>query len=152
MIDKLKTLYNNYLGNNMGSMINALSILNDKYFNLDSNFVRNMKSDITRLSQFFSEYLEKKENILLLDLKEKFPNTYRLANDDINKFSLLLRKGIHPYEYMDSWEKFEETELPLKKGFYSELNFEDITDEKYEHAHNAWNTFNIKDLGEYHDL
>ena len=136
----------------MGSMINALSILNDKYFNLDSNFVRNMKSDITRLSQFFSEYLEKKENILLLDLKEKFPNTYRLANDDINKFSLLLRKGIHPYEYMDSWEKFEETELPLKKGFYSELNFEDITDKEYEHAHNAWNTFNIKDLGEYHDL
>ena len=95
MIDKLKTLYNNYLGNNMGSMINALSILNDKYFNLDSNFVRNMKSDITRLSQFFSEYLEIKENILLLDLKEKFPNTYRLANDDIKNFSLLLNIHFH---------------------------------------------------------
>ena len=43
------------------------------------------------------------------DLIEKFPNTYRLCNGDLNKFVLLLRKGANPYEYMDSWERFNET-------------------------------------------
>ena len=53
---------------------------------------------------------------------------------------------------MDSWEKFNETELPDKESFYSELNKEGITDEDYVHAQKVWDTFNIKYLGEYHDL
>ena len=47
---------------------------------------------------------------------------------------MLLKKGVYPYEYMDSWEKFNETSLPDKKAFYSELNKEGITDEDYTHA------------------
>ena len=39
-----------------------------------------------------------------------------------------------------------------KKSFYNKLNLEDITDEDHKHAHKVWNTFNIKNLGEYHDL
>ena len=85
-------------------------------------------------------------------LKEKFPNTYQLCNEDLNKFILLLRKGVYPYEYMDSWERFNETTLPDKEYFYSELHLEDITDEDYVHAQNVWNVFKIKNLGEYHDL
>ena len=65
---------------------------------------------------------------------------------------MLLRKGIYPYEYIDSWERFDETSLPDKETFYSELNLEDITDKDYEHAHKVWKTFKIKNLGEYHDL
>ena len=67
-------------------------------------------------------------------LIEKFPNTYQLCNKDLNKFALSLRKDVYPYEYMDSWERFNETSLPDKKYFYSELNNEHITDEDYEHA------------------
>ena len=67
-------------------------------------------------------------------------------------FVLLLRKGVYPYEYMDSWERFNETSLPDKKAFYSELNLEDITDKDYEHAQKVWKVFGIKNLGEYHDL
>ena len=88
----------------------------------------------------------------LIELSEKFPNTYQFCNRDLNKFSLLLRKGVYPYEYMDSWEKFNETELPDKESFYSELNKEGITDEDYVHAQKVWDTFNIKRLGEYHNL
>ena len=53
---------------------------------------------------------------------------------------------------MDASERFNETMLPSKKSFYSELNLEDITDQDYEHAQNVWNVFKIKNLGEYHDL
>ena len=60
-------------------------------------------------------------------LIKKFPNTYEFCNGDINKFILLLRKGVYPYEYMDSWEIFNETSLPDKKAFYSNFNLEDIT-------------------------
>ena len=55
-----------------------------------------------------------------------FSNTYNFCNGDINKFILLLRKGISPYEYMDSFETFFETSLPDKDAFYSNLNMENI--------------------------
>ena len=50
-------------------------------------------------------------------LNKKFPNTYRFYNEDVNKFVLLLRKRVYPYEYMDSWEKFNETSWPDKNLF-----------------------------------
>ena len=53
---------------------------------------------------------------------------------------------------MDSWEKFNETVLPPKEAFYSNLNLEDISDEDYKHAQKVWNVFEIKNLGEYHNL
>ena len=64
----------------------------------------------------------------------------------------MLRKGVYPYEYMDSWERFDETSLPDKAAFYSKLNLEDITDKDYENAQKGWEAFGIKNLGEYHDL
>ena len=53
---------------------------------------------------------------------------------------------------MDSWERFNETLLPDKEAFYSEINLEDITDKDYEHAQKVWEVFGIKNFGEYHDL
>ena len=41
--------------------------------------------------------------------KKRFKNTFKFTNNDINKFILLLRKEVYPYEYMDKWEKFDET-------------------------------------------
>ena len=86
------------------------------------------------------------------DLIKKFPITYKFCNGNLNKFVLLLRKGVYPYEYMDSWERFNETSLPPKKSFYSELNLEDISDKDYLHAQKVWDVFEIRNLGEYHDL
>ena len=53
---------------------------------------------------------------------------------------------------MDSWERFNETSLPDKKAFYSELNLEDITDEDYAHAQKVFKELKVKELGDYHDL
>ena len=63
-----------------------------------------------------------------------------------------MQKGVYPYEYMDDWEKFNETSLPEKEDFYSHLNMEDITDADYAHAKRVCKDFEIKNLGEYHDL
>ena len=86
------------------------------------------------------------------DLIEKFSRTYKFCNGDLHKFVLLLRKGVYPYEYMDSWERFNETPLPPKKYFYRKLNLEDISNKDYWHAQNVWDVFEIRNLGEYHDL
>ena len=85
-------------------------------------------------------------------LIKKFPSLYQFCNGNLNKFILLLRKGIYPYEDMDNWEKFDETTLPPKEAFYSNLNLENISDEDYPHAQKVWEVFEIKNRGEYHEL
>ena len=52
------------------------------------------------------------------ELIEKFPRMYQFCNDDLNKFVLLLRKGVYPYEYMNSWERFNENSLPQNSRRY----------------------------------
>ena len=65
--------------------------------------------EITRTT--CKSYKSKKEQ-LLHTLIENFPGAYKLCNKNIKKFILLLKKGVYPYEYMDSWDKFDETILP----------------------------------------
>ncbi|KAK3784623.1 hypothetical protein RRG08_003431 [Elysia crispata] len=71
---------------------------------------------------------------------------------DHQKRTLLLRKGVYPYEYMDSWERFEETQLPPKEDFYSKLTDANISDRDYAHAQRVWETFRCQTLGNYADL
>ena len=85
------------------------------------------------------------------ELIENFPNTYQFCNGDLNKCLLLLRKGVYPYEYMDSWERFNETSLPPKKDFYSKLILEYISDADYGHAQKVFNEY-CTNIGDYHDL
>ena len=65
---------------------------------------------------------------------------------------LLIKKGIYPYEYMSSWDRFNETSLPSKGSFYSNLYMSGVGDKEYEHARNVWREFKIRNMGEYHDL
>ena len=53
---------------------------------------------------------------------------------------------------MDNWERFNETSLPSKESFYSNLNMEDIDDIDYRHGNNVFNKFKLNNLGDYHDL
>ena len=64
----------------------------------------------------------------------------------------MLRKGVCPYEYMDSREKINETSLASKEDFYSHLNTENIDDIDYRHGNNVLKSFKLENLGDYHDL
>ena len=68
------------------------------------------------------------------------------------KLDLMKAKGVYPYDYMDSEAKFAERHLPARKDFYSLLTDEDISDSDYAHAQKVWETFGIKNMGQYHDL
>ena len=66
--------------------------------------------------------------------------------------NLMSQKGVYPYDFMDSFKKFNQTELPTKDHFYSILNDQHITDDECHHAKKVWKTFKIKTMGEYHNL
>jgi len=67
-------------------------------------------------------------------------------------FDLIRQKGFYPYDYMDSHENFKETALPPIKDFYSDIKQCGISDKEYAHAKTVWDTFEMKNMGEYHDL
>ena len=75
------------------------------------------------------------------------------------QYGLLTRKGVYPYEYINSWDRFEETQLPPIDAFYSNLNMSLInlnmsliSEEDYQHAQRVWKEFGNYNLGDYHDL
>ena len=120
------------------------NIHNDKCIKYKSNlcFVRAInKKLIFKCIDCEKEY-EKEFNKELL---ERFANTY-------NKFIMLVRKGVYPYEYIDEWDKFNEKVLPDKDSFYSNLTLENISEIDYAYANNVFKKFNINNLGAYHDL
>lgn len=71
---------------------------------------------------------------------------------DETQFSLLIRKGVYPYDYIKDWKCYEQKSLPSKYYFHNSLTNEGISDEDYSHAQNVWAEFSITDLGEYTDL
>ena len=66
---------------------------------------------IYKCLSYNKDYLEKLEE----KFKKWFKNIFKFSNNDINKFVLLLRKSVYPYEYIDEWKKFDETALPKRK-------------------------------------
>ena len=76
----------------------------------------------------------------------------RCFEKDEVKRSLLLRKGIYPYECIDSWDRFEKTSLPSIDKFYSKLNDSGMTEEDYSRALKVWEKFKCKNIGDYCDL
>ena len=113
--------------------------------------------------QFLSDSLDKLVNNLRAKavngktLQDVFPNLNNYFQDKwghlpTDAFQLLTRKGVYPYGYMNSFDKFEETSLPPKEMFYNDLTKKDISDEDYSFVKELWSTFRLKNLGELHDL
>ena len=80
--------------------------------------------------------------------KDQLIQTKRIFGE---RADLLSRKGVYPYDWVDSFEKFEKV-LPEKSEFYSKLNKEGISEDDYQHACRVWKEFGMKNMGEYHDL
>ena len=75
-----------------------------------------------------------------------------LCNGNVKFFLLLLRKGVYPYEYMESMSNFNEDKLPSIDSFYGKVSSRGISSENYGHAINVWKVFYIKGIGKYHDF
>ena len=120
------------------------------------------------------KYVDKEGNECLREIELRFIDSFKFMSSSLyslvnnlanggHKFwgfeeyndkqcELLIRKGIYPYEYMDSWNRFNETRLPSNNKFYSNLYMSGVGDGEYEHARNVWREFRIRIMGEYHDL
>ena len=105
------------------------------------------------LSNLVDNLAELNKNLPAKVLIHRFYNTYCMITDNnIEKFKLLLRKGVYPYEYMRSWKNFEEP-VPLNKEcYYSETNNANISGDDLEHVKKVCDAFSITNLGDSHDL
>ena len=134
--------YKNNKGEVKQMSINAIPNNMEKYM----AFMLGNHLTFIDIFQFMSSSLDKLvSNMPIEDFK------YTSQEFKSKKLDLMTSKGVYPYDYMDSFDKFNE-QLPSKKEFYSILNDEPITNEAYQHAKKVWKTFNLSNMGEYHDL
>jgi hypothetical protein len=156
---KIPTFFHNLKGFDGHLIIQGLK--NMKFEKIDiiaQNFEKYMTISFSNFKMldsfaFLASSLDKLSSNLLKDGMDNFKHTINnnkhLSNEQLK---LMLQKGVYPYEYMDSKARFEETQLPPIEAFYSSLSDSGIKKEEYKHALKVWESFNIKNLGEYHDL
>lgn len=139
---------------NLKQQIDIITNSSEKYLSFTIGKLRFIDS-----FAFMSSSLEKLVNNLgdinNFKLLRKEFNFFK--NDDHNlnnviKLMYLKQKGVYPYDYMDDFKRFEESNLPSKLHFYSKMNKEEITDYEYKRATKVWESFDMKSLGDYHDL
>ena len=127
----------------------------NSWLNLEEKGIQKVKCKDSDFTQFVKDNWIKYKCLSCIQdysnkpdkLKKWFKNTLKFSNNGINKFILLLRKGVYPYEYMDELEKINETSLPVKEEFHINLTMGDIIYTDYMHAKKV-----CKTLGEFHDL
>ena len=112
-----------------------------------------LSSSLDKLTQNLKKKGEKEGK----DLKDTFSNTFQYfknhwKNIEEDGFELLTKKGIYPYEYIDSWKKMQETRLPLKEHYFSQLTGKGISEKDYEFAQDIWKKFKLENIGQLHDL
>ena len=120
-----------------------------------NNLAEGLHNDKCTDYKFYLEYISTKDELLIFNcpkcsknhlkhfnenLIKRFTNTYEFCDGDINKFRLMLRKGVYLCEYMNGSKRFDETLLPDNEDFYSNLNIEEITDTVYKHPRKSTET------------
>ena len=142
-----------FMATSLSKLVDNLTegVHSDKCIKCKSNLCYMKVMDETLIFRCFNCKKNYKKEINK-ELVERFESTYNFCNNDLNKFVMLLRKGVHPYKYMDGWDKFNEKSIPSKESFYSNLTMKNITEMDYIHANNVFKTFKLNNLGDYHDL
>ena len=141
--------------------INSFRFMSTSLSNLVNNLSEGVHNDKCTNCKSCLDYMTTKDEQLIFrcfrckknyekdfnkELIQRFVHTYKFCNGDLNIFILLLRKDVYPYEYMDSWERFNETSLPDKEALYSNLNVEDITDVDHRHGKRVFKNLINKNL------
>ncbi|XP_044005508.1 uncharacterized protein LOC122850422 [Aphidius gifuensis] len=127
--------------------INLLALNKESYI----SFTKHVKGTRIRF-RFIDSYKFMASSISTLanELEDKDKSISLSFCNNLEEFKLITKKRIFPYDYIDSWEKFNEEQLPSKLDFYSQLNEEHISEIDYNHACKDWKKFNIKNLDPDH--
>lgn len=136
--------------NNTEQYIAFTKVVNEDDF-VTTSFKDKIKLKFIDSCRFMPSSLSTLASFLPSD-KKRVLYTESLKLYPIELVHMLERKGVFPYDYVDSIQRLEERSLPSKSDFYSELNDEEIDDDEYKFACEMWEKFNIKTLGEYSDL
>ena len=116
----------------------SVKVVVDKYLDDEGN--EKKKTVELRFIDSF-KFMASSLDSLVKNFVNRGQNFFGLEED---KYDLLTRKGIYPYEYVLSWDKFSETQLPPIEFFYSNLNDSKLSEDDYQHVQNVWKAFNIK--------
>ena len=151
LTDKIPVIFHNLKGYDLhlnmqeiGKFKMNISVIPNNLEKYMAFFLGNNLKFIDSL-QFMNDSLEKlAKNITISDMK--------YTSQDFQNVELMKRKGVYSYDYMNSFDKFNDKNLPSKEKFCCILSDEQITDKDYKHAQNVWNTFNLESMGQYHDL
>ena len=149
----IPVVFHNLRGYDSHLLMQAISRVEGKVSCIPNNTEKYISFSLGQLrfidsAQFLLASLDK---LVAANPPETFQITTRYEPTQQRR-ELLLRKGVYPYEHMDSWERFADTQLPQKASFYSKLTGEHISDEDYVHAQNVWEVCDCQNMGEYCDL
>jgi hypothetical protein len=125
--------------------INCIPNNTEKYISFSID-----KIDFIDSLQFMNASLERLVPNLSKSGADMFPILQRYVESE--KVPLLLMKGVYPYDYMNSVEKFDKETLSPRECYYSVLNDEYVSDADYDHAARVFEAFSCQSMGEYHDL
>ena len=140
----------------MGDIIRENDLRGEEPLNIDviaSNAEKYITFKIGKHLKFIDSYQFMASP--LANLAKALPdNKYIYTSEAFSgeKLDLMKAKGVYPYDYMDSFQKFSQTQLPKRDDFYSLLTDEEISVSEYAHAQKVWETFGIENIGQYHDL
>jgi hypothetical protein len=136
-----------------GVRIQIISQTIEKYMGFKSGkmkFLDSYKFLNSPLDELIANQLKDVKAKTLEGYKAVFPETLKDVRS-VKEAELMLRKGVYPYDYMDSFDKFRDTKLPAQELFFSELKQSGILDEDYAHAQEYWKFFKMRHMGDYHD-
>ena len=117
---------------------------------IDGNYCAQMRCK--KCGKIKARQLEKKTLVKSFASLSNYVYNERGDSNADEQFRLLLTKGVFPYEYIDSWHRFEETTIPSQKSYYHRLKLEECSDDDYSHVHKMWKAFDHKNIGDDNNL
>ena len=150
---KVPVIFHNLKGYDSHLIFEELSKSNVKISVIPNGLEKYMGFTINKNLVFVDsmQFMNSSPDKLVKNLNDK---DFRYLSEEFSdeQLKLVREKGIYPYEYMNSFKRFSEDEVPNKSKFFSSLKDSGVNEKEYKKVVNDWKVFKIKSLGEYHDL